>query len=167
MSLKINKSDIALDLNLIENGTTMNVVDAYGDQKFLNGDEKLPMKVVVRSTRSKAGKDLAMRLQKRNAKMNAGRRNADVQIPNEEFIARHAAAATVELINFDAEATSQRASEEEFYAVFKDVEMEGLAEQIYEHAKEDRNYVPKAGEPIPKNVSSEAADKTQSPTSES
>ena len=163
MAIKINKAEVGLKTDLYETGVLMPVLDANDEPKFLQGDPKKPVGVLVRSIRSGAAKALALKLQKRNTAMNRGRRNADVQIPNEEYIAHQASVLALQLINFDAEAPVQTGTEAELYEVFKAVEMEDVANQIFEFGKDDRNFGAKTSGNAPA-----GADATQeSPTSES
>lgn len=163
MAIKINKAEVGLKTDLYETGVVMPVRDANDEPKFFGGDPNKPVSVLVRSIRSAAAKALALKLQKRNTAMNRGRRNADVQIPNEEYIAHQASVLALELINFDADTPSQRGTEVELYAVFSAVEMEDVANQIFEFGKDDRNF----GGKTSGNDPAGAVATQESPTSES
>lgn len=162
MALKIDKANVGIKTDLIETGTILHILDENDEPKYLGGDPNKPIQVRVRSVRSEAMKALALRMQKKNAALNRGRRGADVQIPNEEFIARQAAAATLELINFSKDEPVQTATEEELYQHFHTVEMEDVANQIFQYAQDDRNF----GGKTSGNAKAEAAETPASPTSE-
>lgn len=143
MALQI-ETDAGLDPKLVEEGVWMEVLDQNDEPKFLNGDKNKPQRVLVRSNRCEAIKALSLRLQKRTAAMNRGRRKADQQIPNDEFIARQAAACVVELENFHKDHPKQRPTEDEMYGLFRDVRFEQLRDDVWNFSRDDANYFPAA-----------------------
>lgn len=140
MAIKIDEDVVGLDPAKVEQGVVMPVLDANDEPRFKNGDKNKPMGVRVRSIRCSAVDALNIRLQKRTAAMNRGRRTADQTIANSEFLARNAAAMTAELINFSNDIAVQVPAEDDSYELLKQKQFEDLRDQIWEFGRNDRNY---------------------------
>lgn len=152
-------STVAVDLH--EEGVLMDVRDANDEPRYYKGDKSKPMKIRVRSHRSSAVKALSIRLQKRTAALNKGRRTQDQTLPNDVFLAANAAAMGFELHNFSGEAAVQTPDEDELVGFYGDVKFEDIRDQVWEFGRNDANYEKKAPE---KNVDAAAP---APPTSES
>ena len=139
--LLIDEEEVgAVEVDLHEQGVLMDVKDANDEPRFYKGDKSKPMRVRVRSHRSSAVKALSIRLQKRTAALNKGRRNQDQTIPNDEFIAAHAAAMGFELHNFHGDVAVQTPSEDDLVKFYRAVRYEDIRDQVWEFGRNDANY---------------------------
>lgn len=123
-----------------EAGVLMTVRDANDEPRYYKNDKSKPMQVRVRSHRSSAVKALSLRLQKRTTALNKGRRNADQTIPNDDFLAAHAAAMGFELHHFHGDVAVQTPDEDALVQFYRQVRFEDIRDQVWEFGRNDANY---------------------------